>query len=177
MRRIHTAVAAWSALLLVSTWQAAFAHEHKAPHGGTLVVFGNEFAHLELVLDAKAGKLTAYVLDGEAEKAVRIQQKEFELETKVLKKKSSAGGDGSEVSLAIVRVKLKAVSSALTGEKEGDSSQFEGQDAALKDAPDFDAVLKAITIKGKEFKDVKFNFPKGNEDCAAHGEKKVEKEK
>ena len=46
-------------------------HEHTAPHGGTLVVFGNEFAHIELVLDQTTGKLTAYVLDGEAEKSVQ----------------------------------------------------------------------------------------------------------
>ena len=32
-------------------------HEHTAPHGGTLVVFGDEFAHIELVLDQTTGKL------------------------------------------------------------------------------------------------------------------------
>ena len=47
-----------------------FAHEHKPPHSGTLVEFGEEFAHLELVLDAATGTLKAYALDGEAEKAV-----------------------------------------------------------------------------------------------------------
>ena len=41
-------------------------HHHVAPHGGTLVVFGNEFAHLELVLDLSVGKLDAYFLDGMA---------------------------------------------------------------------------------------------------------------
>jgi len=34
-------------------------HEHHAPHGGTLVVFGDEAAHVELVLDPKTGALPA----------------------------------------------------------------------------------------------------------------------
>ena len=51
------------------------AHQHKAPHKGTLVEFGEEFAHLELVLDQATGKISAWVLDGEAEKAVRVAQK------------------------------------------------------------------------------------------------------
>ena len=51
------------------------AHEHHAPHGGSLQVFGKEFAHLELVLDAATGRLTAYALDGEAEGPVRLKQR------------------------------------------------------------------------------------------------------
>ena len=30
-------------------------------------------------------------------------------------------------------------------------------------APEFDATLKTITIRGTTFADVKFNFPKGND--------------
>ena len=47
-------------------------HEHVAPHGGALVELGEELAHLELVHDPTTGTLTAYVLDGEAEQAVRV---------------------------------------------------------------------------------------------------------
>ena len=47
-------------------------HEHTAPHGGTLVALGEEFGHLELLLNKETGELTAYVLDGEAEKPVRL---------------------------------------------------------------------------------------------------------
>jgi hypothetical protein len=54
-------------------------HEHHAPHDGTLVELGEEFAHLELVLNAQTGTLTVYVLDGEAEQSVRIAQPEIEL--------------------------------------------------------------------------------------------------
>jgi hypothetical protein len=127
-------------------------HEHKAPHHGTLVVFGEEFAHIELVLDKKTGKLTAYVLDGEAEKAVRIKLNEIELKINKIEKKSA------EVSL-----KLKGVANVLTGEKEGDTSEFSAQSDDLKGVKKFEAVVSAITIKGKEFKDTKFKFPEGNE--------------
>src|SRR5688572_651912 len=71
-------------------------HEHKAPHDGTLVVFGDEFAHIELVLEAKEGKLTAYVLDGHAEKGVRVDQKDITLEI------TSADGKSKKVALTAV---------------------------------------------------------------------------
>jgi hypothetical protein len=130
----------------------AVAHEHKAPHGGTLIEFGEEFAHLELVLD-KEGKLNGYVLDGEAEKAQRVKQKEIEI------KISSV--EGKEQSIA---VKLKAVANVLTGESEGDTSEFSASVPALKDVKKFEGVVNALTVKGKDFKDVKFKFPEGNEE-------------
>ncbi len=36
--------------------QSGHGHEHAAPHGGTLIVLGDEFAHLELVLDPGTGE-------------------------------------------------------------------------------------------------------------------------
>src|SRR4051812_8065508 len=54
-------------------------HAEKGPHGGALVAIGQDDAHLEIVLDAETGTLTAYVLDGEAEKAISIKQKNLQL--------------------------------------------------------------------------------------------------
>ena len=122
-------------------------HEHSAPHGGALVELGEEFAHLEIVLDAATGALTAYALDGEAEKSVRVKQSEIEIAVKN----------------PPVMIKLGAVSNALTGETASDTSEFSDQSDRLKGATDFDGVIKTISIKGKQFKDVKFNFPKGAE--------------
>lgn len=124
-------------------------HEHTAPHGGTLIGFGEEFAHLELVLDKATGKLTAYTLDGEAEKGVAVAQPEMEIKIN----KPSA-----------FTVKLAAVESTLSGSKKGAATQFEGTAEQLKNLSDFDAAVTSITIKGKEFKNVAFNFPKGNEE-------------
>src|SRR5688500_20202500 len=54
-------------------------HSHKAPHGGTLVEIGQHAYNVELVRDAAAGKLTAYVLDGHGENFIRITAPSFEL--------------------------------------------------------------------------------------------------
>ena len=125
-------------------------HEHSAPHGGTLVVLGDEFAHIELVLDQGTGELTAYALDGEAESPIRIEQDEIEM------KIDAARNDG-------YTLKLKAVSNVLTGETAGDSSEFSVQSDKLKGVERFSAVITSITIKGKKFEEVEFGFPEGNE--------------
>src|SRR5580765_6586359 len=38
-------------------------HAEKGPHDGALVAIGHDDAHLEVVLDADTGTVTAYVLD------------------------------------------------------------------------------------------------------------------
>lgn len=122
-------------------------HKHSAPHGGALIELGEEFAHVEIVLDASTGKLSAYALDGEAEKSVRINQSEIEI----------------AVRNPVATIKLGGVSNALTGETAGDTSEFSGQSDRLKGITHFDGLIKTISIKGKIFKDVEFNFPKGTE--------------
>lgn len=128
-------------------------HEHVAPHGGTLVAFGDEFAHLEIVLDASKGEMTAYALDAEAEESVRIAQESIVIEIE------------KPVKLSLI---LDAVENALTGEKRGATSEFRGQSEQLKKLNEFDAHVKAITIRGRQFKDVDFNFPTGNEQGHGH---------
>ena len=127
-------------------------HAHTAPHGGTLVVFGDEFGHIEFVLDQTTGKLTGYVLDGEAEKSVRVSQKTIEL-------KIHREDIQSDFSL-----QLSGVANVLTGETEGDTSQFAAQSDALKDASEFHAEIVSIGIKGQVFTDINFEFPEGNEE-------------
>lgn len=132
------------------THHVSHAHEHKAPHGGTLVELGGEFAHVELVLDTEAGKLTGYVLDGEAEKPLRLTSATLKLAV-----------NGKDVELA-------AVANDLTGEKVGDTSEFAGQADMLKGLKTFDGTVAEITIRGKTFKGVVFKFPEGNDDHAGH---------
>lgn len=131
-------------------------HHHTAPHGGTLVVLGEEFAHVEFVLEETRGKLTGYVLDNEAEKPVRLSQKTIELKVNRLK-------SGQAITL-----QLKAVANVLTGETEGDTSQFEEQSDALKGMTEFHAQIASIAVKDQHFTDVGFDFPEGNE--GEHGE-------
>ena len=137
------------------------AHEHKPPHGGTLVEFGKEYAHLELVADSKDGRLTAYILDGEAENAIRIKQKEIVLQV--------------QTKAPMTRVTLKAVANVLTGEAVGDTSEFLGKFANLAGLKRFSCVIEKVTIKGRDFTDVRFDFPEGNEKDAEKEHNNVKK--
>jgi hypothetical protein len=124
-------------------------HEHTAPHGGALVELGEEFAHLEIVLAASTGTLTAYALDGEAEQAVRLAQPDIEL---VVMK------DGSSVKLT-----LQPVANELTGERAGDTSQFTVTSPDLRQVARFEGRVQTVNIRGQEFRDVSFRFPEGSE--------------
>jgi hypothetical protein len=124
-------------------------HEHHPPHGGTPVVLGAEAYHLELVRDAAAGRLTAWVLDGELENFIRVKAASFEVVV-------SRGAEQHVLT-------FRAVANPATGETVGDTSQFEAQADWLKTASTFDATLTALEIRGTPFLAVPFNFPKGND--------------
>jgi hypothetical protein len=118
------------------------------PHGGTPVVLGDEDYQVEFVLDAPAGKLIAYVLDGEMENFVRITPSAFDV---------TAQRPGGPQVLHFV-----AVANSATGETVGSTSQFEAQADWLQTAKTFDGVILEINVAGTAFKGVVFNFPKGN---------------
>ena len=122
-------------------------HHHEPPHGGTAIDLGDEEAHLEFVLDAATGKLTCYVLKAHMSGFQRITLPALELSATV-------GGKMETLT-------LNAVANAGTGEKAGDTSQFEGQADWLKSAKSFDAEVKTINVRGKDYAALKFNFPKG----------------
>ena len=124
-------------------------HEHHPPHGGTPVVLGDEAYHVELVLDAQAGTLQAYILDAEMENFVRSAVPSIEI--------------AADVGGAPRTLVLKAVANPATGETVGDTSLFEAQADWLRDARQFDAVLGSVTIRGTTFTGVRFNFPRGND--------------
>lgn len=114
-----------------------------------MVELGEHQGNLEFVRDASAGRLTAYVLDAHAENFVRVPLGSFTLTATVA---------GMAETLT-----FRPVANTATGEKPGDTSQFEAAAEWLKTAASFDAVLPELTVRGTAFKDVRFNFPKGNE--------------
>ena len=124
-------------------------HEHHAPHDGTAIVLGKEEYHLEFVLDAAAGKLTAYALDGELENFIRVKALSFEVVATVGTEKKP--------------LTFQAIANPATGETVGDTSQFEAQADWLKTTRSFDAVLTSLKIRNATFLRVAFNFPKGND--------------
>ena len=124
-------------------------HEHQPPHGGTPVELGGEEYHVEFVRDAAAGKLQAFVLDGELETFIRIAAPSFEVVALV---------SGREETLL-----FQPMASNATGEQVGNTSWFEAQAEWLKRTTNFDAVLKEITVRNKTYTNIAFNFPKGSD--------------
>lgn len=112
-------------------------------------MLSEERFHLELVLDASAGKLQAYLFDGHLENFVRSDLSSFEVEALV---------KGASQSLV-----FKPVANPATGETVGDTSLFEAQADWLKSTIEFEGTLKSLTVRGSTFANVKFNFPLGNE--------------
>jgi len=137
-----------SSVLLLNP-SRVWAHEHHPPHHGTLVVLGEEFAHVELLLDPATGGLTAFVLDGEAENPVKITQASL-----LIKVKTRNGS---------TTLKLRPVANALTGETASDTSQYQGSSKKLKGLSKFEGSIVRIKAKGTDFKDVWFLYPEGNE--------------
>jgi hypothetical protein len=127
------------------------AHEHHPPHHGSLQVLGDDFAHLEMVLDPVQGVLTAYALDGEAEESVRLAQKELRVHLRL-------GPGGRTVDLS-----LKAVANELSGETVGDTSQFEVRSKALLGQIEFSGTLARVDVRGAVFTKVRLRHPQGNE--------------
>lgn len=121
-------------------------HVHKAPHGGHLVEIGDHAYNVELVRDDAGGKLTAYVLDGHAENFVRLAAPALTIT-------AYAGGARQTVTLA-------AVANTATGETVGNTSQFEGPAAWLKDAGEFNGEVGALEIKGSKFAPTAFKLPR-----------------
>jgi hypothetical protein len=132
-------------LSLACRIQAQRLFHPSAPHGGCLVEVGDEVAHLELVLDASSGKLTAYVLDGEAEDSVRIKQKTLQFLMQI-------------TGVPAFHLLLIAKSDPLTGETEGDSSQFEIRSARLKGLKAFSGRIGPLRVFGQTFNAVKFKY-------------------
>ena len=103
-----------------------------------------------MVLDAATGKLTAYIMDAHAENFVRIPAESFEIIARL---------PAGETTLA-----LKAVANAASGEKVGDTSQFEAQSDALKGVAGFDAELKQLVVRGKTYSKISFHVGKAGAD-------------
>jgi hypothetical protein len=139
------------AALLACLTPPLAAHEHHPPHHGSLQVLGDDFAHLEMVLDPDQGLLTAYALDGEAEESVRLAQKELRVHIRL------------SPSARTVDLVLKAVANELSGETVGDTSQFEAHAKALLGQAGFSGSLARVDVRGAIFTKVRLRHPEGNE--------------
>ena len=121
-------------------------HQHVPPHGGAVVVLGEELYHLEFVLDEASAALHCYVLDGHMENFIRIQDPKLILEVEPNK-----------------TVVLTPVVSRATGESVGNTSHFSARLDWARERKHFAAMLQEITIQGNRFENVAFRYPEGNE--------------
>lgn len=127
---------------------ASLGHHHEPPHGGTVVVLGNEEYHLELVHHADEGRLQVFILDGHMDNFVRLKIPSFDLVVR-------EGGNQRNLTLEAVTIKA-------TGEKVGDTALFEARADWLKGLTHFEAELPQLSIRGREYRAVTFPFPQGN---------------
>lgn len=132
----------------------ATGHTHQAPHGGVLVEPGEEFGHVELVLDGASGTLTAYVLDGEAEQAVRLAQPVIGVRLAGVMATEPGG-------LSARPFELAARANVLTGETVGDTSQFGLAHDAFKGLTTFRGILVHVAYRGHDFRDVPVTYSAG----------------
>ena len=123
-------------------------HHHDPPHGGAGVTLGDEEAHIEFLVDAEAGTVTAWFFTPHMDRYLRIKAESFVVLARL------PGGE--------VRLVFKAVANAGTGETIGDTSQFEARADWLAGVVSFDAVLPEVSIRGRVYRSVAFNYPKGN---------------
>lgn len=96
----------------------AVEHKHDgmiAPHGGQMLVVGEEIAHIEIVLDEKAGKLTLYVFDKDGKTPLALKD---------APRINLKAADGNK------QLETKPIES-----KDGLAAQFEVVDGALKAHP------------------------------------------
>ncbi|HCR31516.1 MAG TPA: hypothetical protein DIV79_16040 [Opitutae bacterium] len=123
--------------------ESGHGHYHAAPHGGSLVMLGDHFAQLELVAGQNPGEWSIYVLDGGAERFVRIEQSQV-----------SVTMDGQDVV-------FQAVENAATGESVGDTSQFSASVQGLGKDDEFPVIIEEIVVNRQPFLMIEFDYPEG----------------
>ena len=124
---------------------ASGGHKHASAHGGVAVELGEHEFHLDFVAEPATGTLKAWVMDAHAENFVRVT--------------NAAWGIRIRTSVGDKDLELLAQANAATGEKPGDSSQFEGRADWLKGVERFSAVVPAIELRGRRFEAVRFDYP------------------
>jgi len=128
-------------------------HVHEARNGGTLVVLAEEFAHMEVLVDAEAGEVTAWSLGPHCETYVKLAQPTIDL---------TFAADGAEP----FTLTLAAQYSEASSDAEGSSSWFAATDERLVGLESFDGTFGTIDARGRTFETTAFPYPEGNDERA-----------
>ncbi len=131
------------------------AHVHAAPRGGTLVELGDHEANVELLLDASAGRLTAYLLDAHAENPIR--ESAAALHCRVTSVRDAAGQRAVDWELALL-----PIANVLTGETVGSTSEFAAQDDRLRGLHTATGLFDKLHVRGGDYREVSFTVAARN---------------
>ena len=112
------------------------------------MTLGDEEAHIEFLVDAEVGTVTAWFFKPHMEQYLRIKAESFAVLAKL--------PDGE------ARLTFAAVANTGTGEPVGDTSQFVARAGWLAAVEACDAVLQEVSVRGSGYRSIAFNYPKGN---------------
>ena len=122
-------------------------HGHKAPHGGVLGNVGDEFCHLEFVQEPESNRLQLHVL--------RFHPKEGPLKISMAQIEMGATTDGEEKVIVFKPVELDGITAT-----DHPTSLYMAEVDWLENAPNFNGTVKKLTIEGKPFSEIAFQFTK-----------------
>ena len=122
-------------------------HGHQAPHGGVLVNVGDEFCHLEFVQEPESNRLQLHVM--------RFHPKEGPLKISMAQIEVGATTGGEEKAIVFKPVELDGITAT-----DHPTSLYMAEVDWLENAPNFNGTVKKLTIEGKLFLEIAFQFAK-----------------
>ena len=123
-------------------------HAHEAPHGGALGMLGNHAFQIEILPQPASGRIDLYVLDGGAERFVRIAATAIDARAKSGEREWD--------------LRFEAVANEATGETVGNSAHFVAYAAGLAVETDFEIMFDRLELLGQVFSNVTIPFPEGS---------------
>lgn len=122
-------------------------HAHHAPHGGALTMLGDHAFQIEVLPDPETGTISLYVLDGEAERFIRIAAESIAASV-------SSGEKSAELSFA-------AIANEATGETVGNTSLFRVSAPEWAGVERFRIQIDGLELLGQEFEGLELPYPEG----------------
>lgn len=122
-------------------------HAHHAPHGGALTMLGDHAFQIEVLPSQSNGTISLYMLDGEAERFIRISAESIDATLK-------SEGKSEDLSFA-------AVANDATGETVGNTSLFALSAPEWAGKGRFTIQIDRLELLGQVFENLELPYPEG----------------
>lgn len=116
-------------------------HEHTAPNGGSLIVIGEEFAHIEMLPQVEKGQIVCYIYDADLKFGEKAEQGVIECAMTY-----------TEMQEPLSLEFLSSVDELASNTKDN-SSEFVAK-VDLNGKTNIKLQLKSVKLKGKTFHDI-----------------------